>query len=154
MISALSIEDWIQYLSMAAAIIALFIGRRGMKPYVSVAVFAALYSDIVCDTAVEGIQIWTYPSRLATYVQESLPIELVVVPVIAMFWVRYCPPTRKGTLLWAVAWAAPLTMAEYFCERHTMLIEYLNGYDWYHSFVFWIVSLIIWLLYHKWLHAK
>lgn len=150
----MSLESGVQYFSMLAALAALYIGRRGMKPYVPVAVFASLYTDLVCDVGVEGLYLWTYPARLAPFVQESLPAGLVVVPVIAMFWVRYCPRKLWPAFLWALAWAVPLTLGEYYAERHTQLIEYLNGYDWYHSFLLWLLSFAIWRSFHLWLTAK
>lgn len=47
----MTLEHWIQYISMAVAILALIIKRKGMKRYVPVGLFASFYANIMCTIA-------------------------------------------------------------------------------------------------------
>lgn len=69
-----------------------------------------------------------------------------------MFWLRYCPSSRKGIIFWVLSWSAVLTIMEFFFERHTSLIRYHNGYEAIFSFVLWTISFPLYLAFHHWLH--
>lgn len=143
------IEDWVQYIAMAVAVLALLAKRRGMKPYIPVALFAHFYAEVVCLLAMYT-EWWTYPSRIITKSNMSIPANFVVIPVIAMFWIRYCPDRPGAVLLWNLLWSLPLTALEYWAERNTELIRYHGGYEWYHTLLLWLITFPIWLAFHRW----
>jgi hypothetical protein len=94
---------------------------------------------------------WTYPTSLVPIVDDiNFPVNVVVVPIAAIIWVKHIPDRFSGKLLWAVIWTVGLTGVEIMVERFTAVLDYHNGYDWYYSFVLWFFSWYIWAGYHKW----
>ena len=145
----MNIELSVQYISIFIAITALFIDRKGMKRYVPVALFASLYANIWCYVA-NYFQWWAFPVRVLSGINDiSFSANLVAVPVLAMFWIRYSPMTR---VKWALLWSILLTLFEYVIQKHTSMIEYHNGYIIYHSFILWLISWYIWYQFHKWFY--
>lgn len=144
------IEYWIQCAAMAGAVIALFIDRRGVSKYVPVALFASLYANLWCYIAMY-FDWWTYPKSLVPIVNDiNFPVNVVVVPIAAIIWVKHIPDRFSGKLLWAVIWTVGLTGIEFLVERFTGVIDYHNGYAWYYSLILWFFSWYIWAGYHKW----
>jgi hypothetical protein len=147
----MSIEDWIQYGTMGGSLIALAIGHKGMKPFIPVGMFASLYANAWCYLAVR-FHWWDFPVRIVPAISEiSIPSNMVVVPIMAMFWVRYSPMSRIN---WALLWTTILTGAEFLIERNTEVLEYHNGYEWYFSYVLWFGSWFVWYEFHKWFWEK
>lgn len=141
------IETIVQYAAIIISLVALFIGRKGMKPFIPVAMFASLYANFWCYLA-NYFSLWKFPIRLFPVVADiSATANIFVVPVLAMFWVRYSPMSR---IKWALLWSSVLTGVEYLAERHTDMIVYSNGYEWYFSFLLWIISWYIWYYFHTW----
>jgi len=132
------------YGPMIAAIIALIIKWRGMKKYIPAGLFASLYANVICHIAM-SLNCWTYPNKL-----EEAIANCVVVPVLAMYWIRYAPIRLSYFIYWNLLWTSVLTFFEYVGERFTNVIQYLDGYDWYWSFILWFVSWFIWYGFHKW----
>jgi hypothetical protein len=98
-------------------------------------------------------KLWHYHERIFPVVEDiSVPVNLVVVPIIAMFWVRYCPIRFKEKMLWALGWTTVLVVVELPLERFTDLLTYHNGYDWYFSYILWFFSWFIWHGFHLWLN--
>lgn len=148
----MTIEDWIQYGSMAIAILLLVVKRKGMKKYIPVGLFASFYANLWCFVAVT-YHLWDFHARIVPLVDDvSVPANFVVVPIIAMFWVRYCPLTFKEKIMWAFGATNALTGFELIIERFTEVLKYHNGYDWYFSYVLWFFSWFIWYGFHVWLH--
>jgi hypothetical protein len=142
-----AVENWAQVAPGVIAIIAVFLFRRGMKPFIPVAMFASLYANVWCYLAMR-FGWWDFPARIVPFVSEiSVPANMIVVPVMAMFWVRYSPMTR---LNWALLWTSGLTFGEFLLERYTDVLKYHNGYDWYYSYVLWFVSWFVWYYFHRW----
>lgn len=149
----LTFESWIQYGAMAAAIIALLVKIKGMKRYVAVGLFASFYANAWCVVAAT-YHLWHFPSRIVPAVKAlSVPFNFIVVPVIAMFWVRYFPLRLREQLLWAFVWTTALTGAEFLFERFTGLLRYDNGYQWFYSYILWFLSFFIWYGFHLWLNG-
>lgn len=148
----MTVEQWIQYGSMAVAVTALLIKHRGMKKYLPVGLFASFYANVWCFMAA-SFHWWHFPSRIVPAVEDiSFPANMVVVPVMAMLWVRYFPLRLREQILWAVLWTTGLTGFEFIIERYTGVLQYVNGYDWYHSYVLWFFSWFIWYGFHLWLN--
>ncbi|RKD31962.1 CBO0543 family protein [Thermohalobacter berrensis] len=146
------VEISIQYFAIAISILTLIIKHKGMKKYVPVALFASLYANIWGYIA-KYFNFWSYPIKLFPVAEDlSLVVDIVVVPVIAMFWVRYCPKRFKDKLFWALEWTVVLSIIEFFLEKYTDAMEYGNGYAWYHSSILWFISGFIWLGFHLWLN--
>ncbi|NPV89978.1 MAG: competence protein [Firmicutes bacterium] len=148
----MSVENWIELASGAVAATALLINRRGMKRYIPVGLFANLYADFVCVIAIYGFGWWHYPVRLVTESSLSFTSNKVVIPILAMFFIRYLPPTLKGKILCGLGWAAVLTGLEYIAAKHTQLIEYGHGYEFYYSFLLWCISWLTWYGFHTWFY--
>lgn len=148
----MTIEEWLQYGSMAIAIGFFIIKRKGMKKFVPVGMFASLYANVWCYIA-KHFDLWRYPSRLFPVAEDiSIPINMVIAPVAAMAWVRYCPGRLKEKLLWAFGWTTVLTGMEFLVERYTTALAYHSGYQWFHSYILWFISWFIWLGFHLWLN--
>lgn len=145
-------ELWLQYGSMAVAILFLLVKRKGMREYIPVGLFASFYANVMCIFAAD-LSWWHFPSRLVTvYKHISVPANFVVVPIVAMFWVRYFPLRLKEQIFWALLWTTGLTGVEYLLERFTSLLKYGPGYHWYHSYLLWFISWFVWLGFHRWLN--
>lgn len=147
----MNLEELIQYASIASAIFFLIVKRDGMKKYIPVAMFASLYANIWCYIA-KHYNFWSFPSRLFPIAEDiSIPVNMLIVPIIAMFWVRYCPPQTIKKFFWALGWTTVLVLIEFSIGKYTNLIEYYNGYKWYHSYILWFFSFYIWLSFDIWL---
>jgi hypothetical protein len=145
----LSVELGVQYASITIALFVLILKYKGMKPYIPVAMFASLYANLWCYIAAY-FNWWEFPIRSVPIIEDiSLTANMIVVPIIAMFWIRYCPMSR---IKWAFLWTTLLTVPEYFLERHTNTIQYGNSYDWYHSYILWLISWFIWYQFHRWFY--
>ena len=136
------------YSPMIASIMALIIKRRGMKKYIPAGLFSSLFANIVCHFALY-LNWWTYPFEM-----EETIVNCVVVPVLAMYWIRYAPTKISGLIAWNLFWTGILTAFEYYGERFTNVIKYHNGYDWYFSLLLWFISWFIWLGFHIWFNKK
>ncbi|WP_432665439.1 CBO0543 family protein [Wukongibacter baidiensis] len=148
----MSVETLIQYLAMFISIMALIIMKKGMKKFVPVAMFASLYANLWCYIA-KYYKFWSFPVRIFPIVKDiSIPVNVVVVPIIAMFWVRYYPTKSNKKLFWALSWTTVLIVIEVLIGKFTNLIEYSNGFKWYHSYVLWFLSLYIWRGFHHWIY--
>lgn len=145
----MSIELIIQYLFLFIVIVALIIGHKGMKRYIPVALFASLYANIWCYIATY-FHWWEFPIRVVPLVKDiSFSANVVAVPVLAMFWVRYSPMSRIN---WALLWSILLSVFEYFAVEYTDMISYHSGYAIYHSFILWMISWFIWYRFHIWFY--
>lgn len=146
-------ECWIQYGAMAVAIGALILKWRGMKKFVVVGLFASFYANLWCFVSAH-YHLWVFHANVFVPAVKdfSLSANLVVVPILAMFWVRYCPRRFKEVLLWAFLWTTVITGFEFIVERFTEALIYHNGYDWYYSYVLWFLSWFIWLGFYLWLN--
>ncbi len=145
-------ETLIQYLAMLISLISLIILRKGMKRFVPVAMFASLYANVWCYVA-KHYRFWSFPTRIFPIVKDiSIPVNLVVVPILAMIWVRYYPIKLKERLFWAFSWTTALIIIEVLAGRFTNLLEYSNGFKWYHSYTLWFLSFYIWRGFHRWLY--
>lgn len=141
------LEATVQYVSIFISISALLIGHKGMKPFIPVGMFASLYANLWCYLA-KYFSLWEFPLRLFPFVTDiSVTANIFAVPVLAMFWVRYSPMPR---ISWALLWSTILTGLEYIAERYTDLITYSNGYEWYITFILWIISWYLWYYFHVW----
>ena len=136
------------YGPMLAAILALIIKWNGMKKFIPAGLFACFYATIVCHIAM-ALNWWTYPNEL----MESI-VNCILVPVSAMFWIRYAPPRLSGLIIWNLLWSSILAVSEFYAERFTNVIKYYNEYDWYYSFVLWIISWFVWYAFHIWFNDK
>ena len=147
----MTIEELIQYCSMGIAVILLIVKNKGMKKYIPVAMFASLYANIWCYIA-KYFDFWKFPSRIFPFVEDiSIPVNMVVVPIIAMFWVRYYPTKTSKRIFWYFIWSTALIITEIFIERFTDLLEYSKTFKWYHSYFLWFISFYIWRRFHLWL---
>lgn len=145
----MSIELIIQYLFLIIVIVALIIGHKGMKRYIPVALFASLYANVWCYIATY-FHWWEFPIRVMPLVKDiSFSANVVAVPVLAMFWVRYSPMSRIN---WALLWSILLSVFEYFAVEYTDMISYHSGYAIYHSFILWMISWFIWYRFHIWFY--
>ncbi|EGO65538.1 CBO0543 family protein [Acetonema longum] len=143
------VESLIQYSSIFIAITAVIIARKELKRFIPIGLFASLYANLFCYIA-NYLNWWEFPARLFPGVKDiSFTFNVIIVPVLAMFWIRYSPLTR---IKWALLWTTILTGLEYWSERYTGLIAYHNGYDWYHSFILWLITWYIWYSLHKWFY--
>ncbi len=148
----MGVEEFIQYGSMTIAIMLLILKRKGMKQYVPVGMFASLYANVWCYIA-KYFDLWYFPSRIFPIAEDiSIPVNMVVVPIIAMFWVRYYPVRFKEKLLWVFGATTILTIIEVLIEKFTDALAYGNGYQWYYSYILWFFSWFIWLGFHQWLY--
>lgn len=145
----MSVELWMQSISIAIALCALLLKYKGMKPYIPVAMFASLYANLWCYVATY-FNWWEYPIQLVSIDEDiSVTTNMIIVPIAAMFWIRYSPMSR---IKWAFLWTTLLTIPEYLLERHTNAIKYHSGYDWYHTYLLWLISWFIWYQFHKWFY--
>lgn len=136
------------YGPMVAAILALIIKWDGMKKYIPVGLFSSLFANGICHIAIK-LNWWTYPNTL----EESI-VNCIVVPVLAMFWVRYAPGQFSRLIMWNLIWTSILTGLEFYGERFTNVIKYHDGYDWYYSFLLWFISWFIWYGFHIWFNNE
>lgn len=144
------IEYLLQYGALGASVLALIIDRRGVAKYVPVGLFASLYANLWCYVAMH-FDWWSYPVRLFSIVDDiNFTVNVIVVPVAAIIWIKHIPDTAGGKLLWAIIWTVGLTGVELVLERFTYIINYSNGYDWYFSLILWFFTWYIWAGYHKW----
>lgn len=147
----MSIELWIQYIAIATALFALALKYKGMKPFIPVGMFASLYANLWCYVSMH-FHWWEFPVRVLPLIADiSATTNMIVVPIAAMFWVRYAPMTR---IKWAFLWTTALVLPEYFLEQYTDTITYHNGYAWYHSYLLWLCSWFIWYRFHKWFYKN
>jgi hypothetical protein len=145
----MSIELWIQYLSIFFAIVAVILARKELKRFIPVGLFASFYANLVCYVA-NYFQWWDFPIKFLHGVKDiSFTTNVVIVPVLAMFWTRYSPMSR---IKWTLLWTTILTFAEYLAVINTDLIVYHNGYNWYYSYILWLISWYVWYSFHKWFY--
>ncbi len=145
----MSIELSIQYLSVFIAIVAVIVSYKELKYFIPVGLFASFYANIVCYIA-NYFDWWEFPIRVLPGIRDiSFSVNAIIVPVLAMFWIRYSPMSR---IKWALLWTTILTGIEYLSERYTDMIAYSNGYDWYYSYILWLISWFIWYSFHRWFY--
>ncbi|MEG6584257.1 CBO0543 family protein [Dendrosporobacter sp. 1207_IL3150] len=145
----MSLELWLQYIAMTVALLALAFFYKGMKRFIPVAMFASLYANVWCFIAMH-FKWWEFPVRVCPIIDDiSFTVNMVVVPILAMIWVRYSPMSR---VKWALLWSVVLGLMEFFLSRYTHMIVYGNGYDWYYSLLLWLPSWAIWLWFHRWFY--
>lgn len=145
----LAIEVVVQYVAITAALLALCIDYKGMKPFLPVAMFASLYANAFCYMA-NYFGWWEFPVRLLPHVKDiSFAANVITVPILAMSWIRYSPMPR---IPWALLWSVILTGFEYWAVKNTAMIAYGSGYSIYYSFVLWLISWYIWYTFHHWFY--
>ncbi|KXS43724.1 MAG: Competence protein [Candidatus Frackibacter sp. T328-2] len=151
----MAIEIWLKLGSMIIAVLLLFLKRKGMKEYLPVGMFASLYAQ-TGDYIAKYFGLWNFPNkhhpiRVFRVVDDvSIVVDMVVVPILVMFGVRYTPTKLKARVRWFFILATSLTIIEFLIERFTNALEYYNGYDWYHSYILWFISWFIWFEFHAW----
>lgn len=128
------------------AIILLAVNWQGMKKYIPAGLFAAFCAEIICHIAAI-YTIWSYPIK-----PEEILVNFIMVPVLAMFWIRYAPRRLVSLFYWNLLWTIPLTLLEHFAETYTNVIKHHNGYAWYHSLPLWFISWFVWYGFHKWFY--
>jgi hypothetical protein len=139
----------IQYIAVAAALIALLLKIRVMKRYVPLALFSIVYSNILCYIA-QYLRIWYYPIKLVHYSDVSIIFNYIILPVIVMYWMRFCPVNTTYRFLWAVGWSIVLILSEYLLTRFTNILKYSSGYDIHISFLLWMASWFIFYKFYVW----
>lgn len=145
----MQLEAIIQYLFVIVSIAALIWKWPGAR-YIPAALFAHAYAEHLCQIAMNGLHLWSYPFRIVPCVEMSVPANDIVIPIMTMFWLRYLPDSFSRKLYWIIGWSVGLTIPEYFAERYTGLIKYHNGYDWYFTLILWIITWFIFYLFHFW----
>ena len=144
------IAHLIQYVAIVVSLIILFLDRKGMTKYIPVAMFASLYSNLWCYIA-NYFHLWSYQHKLFPIVKDiSVTVNMIVVPIVVMIWIKHIPKTLKGKFIWTFIWTTGLTLDEFLIERYTQVLTYHNGYDWYYSYILWFISWFLWAEYHKW----
>lgn len=146
----MNINFLIQYAAMDIAVIMLIIKRKGMKRYIPLGLFSTFYANLWCYAA-EYFKLWCYPARLVPYTTVSVPFNYVVLPVIAMFWMRYLPVNTAYRYLWAFLWSAVIIGFEFVLTRYTNILKYHNGYDIHISFVLWLITFYIFLKFYDYI---
>ena len=108
--TGMSIEQLIQYGTIVISLVALFLDREGTIKYIPVALFASLYANIWCYIA-NCFHLWTYQDKLFSIVQDiSATANLIVVPILAIIWIKHIPNTLIGKYIWAFVWTTGLTL--------------------------------------------
>jgi hypothetical protein len=115
-----------------------------MKKYITTGLFSSWAAYLICHISM-SFPFWSYSDKL-----EEIFIDGLIVPVLAMLWVRYAPSSTLWLIAWNLLWTLPLTGLEYLGERYSSVIKYHNGYDWYHSLALWFISWFVWYAFHKW----
>lgn len=149
-----TLENWIEFGSAILALVLFLIKIRGMRPYLPVGLFAHVYADYICVAAMKFFHWWSFPDRIYPGISISISANKIAIPILAMFWVRYLPDRLTMRILWWFSWSISLAVGEYFANRYTRLIEYGNGYDWYWTLVFWLITWPIWYTFHLWMHGQ
>ena len=145
----MNIELLIQYVAIAIAIIAVIIARKELKRFIPVGLFASFYANLFCYVA-NYFNWWEFPVKVLPGVKDvSFTVNVVIVPVLAMFWARYSPMSR---IKWTFLWTTILTGIEYLAVRYTDMITYHNNYNWYYSYILWLISWYVWYSFHKWFY--
>lgn len=143
-------EAWVQYGFIIASVFLLIWKWRGMAKYIPVGLFAHAYAEHICQFAMNGFNLWSYPLRIVPSVEMSVPANDIAIPILTMFWIRYIPGTFRGKLYWIIGWSIGLTLPEFLAERYTALIKYHNGYDWYYTLLLWLITWPIFYSFHVW----
>ena len=144
-------DNIIELSFVAGAVLLLAIKRKGMKKYIPAALFAAYWALVWCEFA-EYFEWWEYPSMIFPYFDLSATANFVIVPIMAMFWIKYAPKGFEKLVIWALLSTIVLVGIEYFLERYTDLLEYGNEYEWYYSFILWFISWFAWYGFHVWFY--
>lgn len=145
----MSIELLMQYIAILIAIVAVIVARKELKRFIPVGLFASLYANIFCYVA-NYFNWWVFTIRIFPGIKDiSFTANVIVIPVLAMFWVRYSPMSR---IKWAFLWTTILTGIEYLTQKYTNIITYHNGYNWYYTYILWLSSWFIWYSFHKWFY--
>ena len=148
----MSIEYWIQYGAILISLVGLAVKWKRMKAYIPVGLFVSFYANIWCFIAMNK-NWWDFPIRIYEKPDDvSWPANFVALPIIAMFWVRYCPLKFREKITWALIASIAITSIEVILERYTEVLKYHNNYDWYFSFVLWFISWFIWYGFHVWFY--
>lgn len=143
----MNLEQLIQYGSLIISIFLFILKRKGMKKFIPAGLFACFYANVVCHIAMT-LNWWDYPSKFT-----ELPVNCVVAPIMAIFWIRYFSSTLKKQIIWAFLFTSILMIFEFIIEKYTHIINYHNGYNWVHSFFLWFFSWFIWLKFHRWFNS-
>jgi len=149
----MTISNIIELSSVTGAVLLLIVKSKGMKKYLPAALFSTYWAVVWCEFA-EYFHWWEYPSRIFPYFDLSATADFVVIPIMAMFWIRYAPKGLKKLVLWALISTIVLVGFEYFVERYTDLLEYGKDYDWYYSFILWFISWFAWYGFHVWFYVN
>lgn len=144
----MSLTNLFVYTPLVIAIALLIWKWPGMKPYIAAGLFSSWGANTICHVAMI-FNLWSYPIQM-----EETIVNNVLVPVSAMLWIRYAPKTRLHLIYWSLLWTVPIVLLEYIGERHSDVITYNNGYDWYFSFGLWFASWFVWYGFHQWFNAK
>ncbi|HWP95316.1 MAG TPA: CBO0543 family protein [Syntrophomonadaceae bacterium] len=128
------------------ALILLIIKWPGMKKFLPAGLFASLAANSICHVGMI-FDLWSYPFQI----EEAL-VNCLIVPVMAMFWIRYAPSGRWRLLYWSIIWSLPLTGLEYVGVHYSNIFKYGNGYDWYYSLILWLLSWFVWYGFHLWFY--
>ncbi|NPV89977.1 MAG: hypothetical protein HPY50_04285 [Firmicutes bacterium] len=146
----ISIDSWVEGGAVAAALLALVVRLRGMKKYIIAALFASLFTDFYFTLATQVFHWWDYHGGILKEVGLSFSYPDVIIPIAAMFVVRYWPHDRKSQALWGLAWSGALTGFDYFCANYTTLMEFKNGFTWYYDVFLWAANLLAWYVFYRW----
>lgn len=126
--------------------------RNDIRKYISVGLFSIVYADLWCYLA-DILKIWSYPLRIFPELSvSSIPFNYIVLPIVVMIWMMYCPESRKGRVLWALAWSILFITAEFLVTRLTHQLIYTNGFDIHLSFLLWLMSWFIFYRFHVWVN--
>lgn len=151
------VEYSMQYIGVAifiTVLIILLFKRRDVKKYIPVGLFAIVYANLWCYFA-EYTKLWSFPMRLFPKITiVPIAFNYFILPVMIILWLKYCPGTLKGKIIWALAWSLLIIGVEFAVTRYTKFLDYTNGFDIHISFVLWLISWFIFYRFHHWISSE
>ncbi|MCZ8514005.1 hypothetical protein O9H85_16560 [Paenibacillus filicis] len=148
-ISAEAVLLCIAYGGSLAALVLVPNDRR--RESQAVFLFFGLVTWVLGLAAVEAGWL-TYPVReFQSATQTSFVFEFLAFPVVSIYFNLYFPQGRSPWIQagYGGAFAAAITVPEFFIEKYTQLIEY-HGWTWYWTFVSVMLTLWVSRLFYVW----
>ncbi len=146
----MKIDYWIQFIAIALAVAAFLLKFKGMKKYIPLALFGIVYTNILCYFA-DYLKLWNFPVKIIPSAAVSIPFNYFVIPVLIIYWRRFCPVNTAYRFFWTLGWSIVIIAAEYILTRFTNILSFTNGFDIHISFLLWMGSFYIFYIFHSWI---
>lgn len=149
------LDEWVMvFFGLLSACMLIYVGltrRQQLRVFYTVAISADFYSGIA-NTIGISYGFWEHPVRwFPSIFETSIVYDLLFFPATVVLWIALMPKKRSWKIVYTLVYSVVLCLLEWLLERQTKLIDYVDGWAIYKTFLLYLITYLIFYGLYRWL---